>query len=424
MQDPIVIVGYRILVSGRDANTSEVVVGELQRLGYDAVKNGDATGCASMLEQSGFDGAVICAEGIDDLDAIRDISVHQPAVPLIVVAAEQLHAGAVSAGADELVSQPVTSSGLSLAVGHALSHSAHAPAAAGTIVGESTPMMNVRHSIAQVSGCDAGALVTGEEGTGKRLVAQALHCSSRRAGGPFVVFDSSTLASESVEANLLAPTDGALARAHGGTLVIAEPATLRPEVQAGLLRALSGRKTSDGDGSAQVDVRIVSTSQRNLQHAVALEDFDSELFSLLATTTIVLPPLRERGYDVLQLADHFARQAASAAGKQVPRISAAASRYLLAYTWPGNVRELKQCIEHATESSQGGVIDVTDLPERVVQAQPERPEGPQAGMPTLDDLERRYINEVLAAVGGNKSRASRVLGVDRRTLYRKLQKLG
>ncbi|HUH05921.1 MAG TPA: sigma 54-interacting transcriptional regulator [Kofleriaceae bacterium] len=424
MHDPVSIVGYRILVSGRDANTSEVVLGELQRLGYDAVKNGDATGCTSMLEQSGFDGAVICAEGIDDLDAIRDISINQPAVPLIVVAAEQLHAGAVSAGADELVSQPVTSSGLSLAVGHALSHSAHAPAPSGSIVGESSAMMNVRHSIAQVSGCDAGALVTGEEGTGKRLIAHALHCSSRRAGGPFVVFDSSTVTSETVESSLFAPIDGALARAHRGTLVIAEPATLRPEVQAGLLQALAERKSSGGDRPSQVDVRVVSTSQRNLQHAVALEDFDSELFALLATTTIALPPLRERGYDILQLADHFARLAASAAGKQIPRISAASSRYLLAYTWPGNVRELKQCIEHAVESAERGVIDVDDLPERVIQAQPERPEGPQAGMPTLDDLERRYINEVLAAVGGNKSRASRVLGVDRRTLYRKLQKLG
>jgi two-component system response regulator HydG len=281
-------------------------------------------------------------------------------------------------------------------------------------------------------------LIVGETGTGKELVARALHRASRRRDKPFVAVNCAAVPESLLESELFGHVKGAFTdakaarkglfvQADGGTLLLDELGTLPLTMQAKLLRALQERKVRPvgGDEEVAIDVRILAATNADLEEAAQQGSFREDLLYRINVVAIDLPPLRMRGNDVLLIAQHFLRQFSERSHKRVLGISSGAAMRLLAYPWPGNVRELQNCIERAVALTSYEQITAEDLPDKVRDHQQTRlvvfGDDPSEMLP-LDQIERRYILQVLDAVGGNKKLAAEVLGLDRKTLYRKLER--
>ena len=306
-----------------------------------------------------------------------------------------------------------------------------------TMLGTSPPMRAMFELVASAASTRATTLITGESGTGKELVAQALHQRSPRRDQPFVALNCSAVPATLLESELFGHVRGAFTdavesraglfvKAAGGTLFLDEIGELPLDLQPKLLRVLQERtvRPVGGDREIPVDVRVVAATNRDLERAVAEKTFREDLFYRLNVIHIDVPPLRERASDILLLAESFARAVAGDLEKEVTGLSRAASQRLLAYGWPGNVRELHNCVERAVALCRDDTIGVEDLPPRVAQTPIEieslaLPVGEEELLP-LAVIERRYIERVLSAVDGNRKTAARILGVDRKTLYRKL----
>jgi len=307
------------------------------------------------------------------------------------------------------------------------------------LVGESTAMRRVYDLIHQVSRTSASVLITGESGTGKELVARALHRLSDRQQGPFVAINCAAMPATLLESELFGHVKGAftdakeastglLLQASGGTLFMDEVGEMPLDMQPKLLRVLQERRMRPigGDSEVEFDTRIISSTNRSLDQCVDNVKFRGDLFYRINVVRIDVPPLRARGNDILLLAQHFLDRTAGETGKAVSGITAAAARRLSDYDWPGNVRELENAIERAVTLTKYEELVVDDLPEKIrgyesqsLVISGDRPEE----MPTLDEVAHRYIRRVLRAVDGNKTRAAKILGLDRRTLYRRLDRL-
>lgn len=303
------------------------------------------------------------------------------------------------------------------------------------LLGESPCMGEFREKVRQVAAIPSTVLVTGESGTGKELVVRALHRSSPRRDGPLVTVNASALPEHLFESELFGHLRGAFTGAHtsraglfasasGGTLFLDEVGELAPALQAKLLRALEERRIRPVGSSSEVavDVRVIAATNRNLSALVDADRFRQDLFYRLNVIDLEIPPLRERGDDVLLLARHFLRRYAHRANKAVTGLASPTAARLLAYRWPGNVRELQNAIERAVALTRRSELLVEDLPPQVRQA-PSEVALPIAlddrELPPLKEVERRYVERVLAAVGGNKTAAARILQVSRKTLQRR-----
>ena len=301
-------------------------------------------------------------------------------------------------------------------------------------------MKAVYELLERVAESDASVLITGESGTGKEMVARALHRRGRRNAGPFVAVNCAAMPEALLESELFGHVKGAFTdartartglfvKASGGTLFLDEIGELPLPLQPKLLRALQERavRPVGSDDEVPFQVRLVAATNRDLETAVEERRFREDLFFRINVIHVEMPPLRARGSDVLLLAQHFLVKDAALAGKPVTGISAAAAEKLLAYSWPGNVRELQNCIERAIALTQFHEIAVDDLPERVRAYR-----GSQivisaddlGELVPMEEVERRYVLRVLEAVGGSRTRAAKVLGFDRKTLYRKLERYG
>jgi transcriptional regulator with PAS, ATPase and Fis domain len=301
-------------------------------------------------------------------------------------------------------------------------------------------MLAVRELLARVADSEATILVTGESGTGKELAARALHAKSRRSRGAFVAVNCAALSSSLLESELFGhvrgaftdaknPKAGLLAAANGGTLFLDEIGEMTPSTQVKLLRALQERKVRPVGGEEEVpfDARIIAATNRDLEADVAELRFREDLYYRINVVRVHLPPLRVRGNDVLLIAQRFIGRFARQADKPVRGITSEAAEKLLAYEWPGNVRELQNCIERAVALTRLDQIVVDDLPERVRDYRSTElvvPMEDGAQLMSLDDLTQAYVVRVLRAVNGNKTQAAEVLGLDRRTLYRRLRGYG
>jgi DNA-binding NtrC family response regulator len=306
------------------------------------------------------------------------------------------------------------------------------------IIGKSTPMQDVFALIRRLSGSSANVLITGESGTGKELVARALHFNSPRAKRSFVAVNCAAIPDTLLESELFgykrgAFTDarvdrpGMFVEADGGTIFLDEIGDLTPQLQAKLLRVLQERELRPLGAARpeKVDVRVLSATNRDLAQRMREGSFREDLFYRLNVIEVVLPPLRDRAEDVLPLAEHFLGEAAIRSGKQIRGFTQAALKILLAYPWPGNVRELENVIERAVALAEGEQLGPDDLPSQVRERRStDVLAGALARGLTLAELEREYINRVLQAEGGNKTRAAQRLGLDRKTLYRKLEEYG
>jgi transcriptional regulator with GAF, ATPase, and Fis domain len=310
------------------------------------------------------------------------------------------------------------------------------------IVGRSPALRETLARAAKVAPTDATVLITGESGTGKELVARAIHHASLRADGPFVALNCAALPDALLESELFGHERGAFTGAErqkpgrfelaaGGTLFLDEVGELSPAVQAKLLRVLQEKEFQRVGGTAtlRADVRLAAATNRDLGRLVEEGRFREDLYYRLNVFSVHLPPLRERGDDVLRLAAHFARELSLRMGKGETGLSREAREALLAHPWPGNIRELQNAIERALILSDGGLITSVQLglaPRRIPAAHAgERDAGGTPGSSgSLAEWERRMVTDALARAGGNKSRAARILGLTRSQLYTRLKRFG
>ncbi len=279
-----------------------------------------------------------------------------------------------------------------------------------------------------------------ESGTGKELVARAIHGAGPRASGPFVAINCAAMPGPLLESELFGHAKGAFTdakaakiglfqTANGGTIFLDEIGELPLEIQPKLLRVLQERTMRPVGSTAEiaVDARVISATNRDLETMIEEQRFREDLYFRINVLTINLPPLRARSSDILLLARHFLERIGSRTNKHVPDLSAEAAQKLMAYPWPGNVRELENCIEYAVALASFDQISIGDLPDKVRTYRPTEivlsTSDPESLVP-LEELERRYVLRVLVSVDGNKAAAARVLGIERRTLYRMLERWG
>jgi len=406
---------------------------------------------------SAFD-AVVCdiymPDG-DGLAVVPELRAISPTTPIILMTAQgsvELAVRAVSEGASDFIAKPFEVAALAALIRryHDARREAEASAPSESeallselshsgLIGRSPAMVAVYKLIAHAARTDAAVLVTGESGTGKELVARAIHDFSARAGGPFLAVNCSGLTETLLEAELFGHTKGAFTgalkdrpglfeAADGGTLFLDELASTSATFQASLLRVLqSGEVRRVGSTETrQVNVRVIGASNAPLREMVAGGSFRLDLFYRLSVLAIELPPLRQRAGDIELLAHHFLRRA-SAAGSRSLHLMREAAEALRAYSFPGNVRELENALTHAVALCSNGLITRSCLPSHIAAAGAAAAGSPSvaevehtllADRPTMDELQRRYLQLVLGEVGGNRRRAADVLGLNRRTIQR------
>ncbi len=301
------------------------------------------------------------------------------------------------------------------------------------IVGESPAIRKVFDRIRAVAPIDSTVLVTGESGTGKELVADAIHKLSKRAQNPLVKVNCSAIPESLMESELFGHEKGAFTGAvdsrpgkfeqsSGGTIVLDEIGDVPLRLQPKLLRVLENSTVErlGGRGSKQLDLRVISSTNRDLDEAVMKGEFRQDLLYRLRVVTIDLPPLRERKEDIPLLIDFFLSRLAVRFDREFEGLSESAMKIFMDYDWPGNVRELKHALEQMAIFSPEPVL--SNVPETIL-AERKSHTGDLVGVP-IRDLERRAIMETLRKVGGDKKRAAELLGIGLRTLYRKLEEYG
>jgi two-component system response regulator HydG len=289
--------------------------------------------------------------------------------------------------------------------------------------------------VAQLASSDVTVLISGETGTGKELVANLLHRNGSGKEGPFVVVGCSTIPASLAESELFGHVKGAFSgavsaysglvrAADGGTLFLDDVGSLSLDLQAKLLRVLQQRSVRPIGATQEVptDFRLLASTTVPLLDLVKQGTFREDLYYRLAVVEVAVPPLRDREHDALMLAELFLQEASTRLNKTVRSISTAAARALLAYRWPGNVRELKNAIDYAATVAAFDHLSESDLPE-AVHARRNYSGEARADDPRWSAVERQHIEAVLRSVDGNRARAARLLGIDRRTLHRKLDRL-
>ncbi len=364
---------------------------------------------------------------------------------------------AIKQGAFDFITKPFSADQLQVAVERALSqrvlvsqnknlqHQLADRFSLRQVVGQSPAMLKVFDMVRKVAPTDANILILGESGTGKELFARSMHSHSHRAGQPFVPIDCASLPENLLESELFGYEKGAFTGAHqtkpgllesaaGGTAFLDEVGELPLSLQAKLLRALQERSFRRVGGSKEicVDIRVITATNRNLRSAVQAKTFREDLFYRLNVISLELPPLRERTGDVLLIARRLLEELGRARG--VHGISAAARQALESYPWPGNVRELRNAIERAVALAEGEEIQAEDLPPEVlglkkIQVAAEPGDFALTGLgftlakeKAINKFELEYLRQLLARYGDNFSRAALEAGIDRKTLYRLLQK--
>lgn len=391
------------------------------------------------------------AEG-DGLELCRHAFETQPELPVVVLTAfgsMDAAMGAIRAGAYDFLNKPISMEALALVVDRAIRHGelttelrrlrlAVGGGELREIVGKSAAIEKVIDLVNRVASSDASVLLTGESGTGKELIARALHEKSGRRG-PLVAINCAAMPEHLLESELFGHMRGAFTdakessaglfvEANGGTLLLDEIGEMPLAMQAKLLRALEDRKVRPVGGTREVafDARIVAATNRDLESAVGTGEFREDLFYRINVVRIEVPPLRERDNDTLLLAHLFLKRASARSGKMVTGIVKEAAEKLMNYPFPGNVRELVNAMERGVALARYDHLTVDDLPQRIREharaplfVAREDPED----LVCMTEIEKRHIQRVLDATGGSKTRAAKILGFDRRTLYRKLEGL-
>jgi DNA-binding NtrC family response regulator len=437
----------RILIVDDAPDTLEVLQRNLASRGYRVFTAPGVSEGIQVLEQTAVDLVVtdLKMPKASGLDLVRHVRENLKDTEVIIITGYASIEGAVQAvksGAEEYLSKPFTEDELLSAVQRVLEklHLRRAgqktlpnlPAGRHGFLGESEAMAKVWQAVAKAASTAATVLISGESGTGKELVARAIHYNSPRSAAPFVAVNCGGIPEGLLESELFGHVKGSFTgatesragffqTADGGTIFLDEVSDTTLAMQAKLLRVLQEKEVYmvGARRPQKVDVRVLAATNKDLFALVKKGTFREDLYFRLNVITISLPPLRERGDDILLLARHFGARFAKEAGKPAPQFSENALRVLKRYDWPGNVRELENVIQRLVVMTDGEVIEIPDLPPLMRFSAP-RVNGLDR---TLAQVEADYIRNVLAGVGGNKTRAAEILGIDRKTLREKLKNL-
>jgi DNA-binding NtrC family response regulator len=383
--------------------------------------------------------------GHEILAALRERRGETPVIVITAFGSVEQAVAMVKSGAFQYLTKPFNKAKLLSLVEKALESSAphreqarlrrELPTAPARIIGASKPMRDLFEQITRAAGSMSTVIITGESGTGKELVARAIHDASGRAGA-FVPVNCAAIPTELIESEFFGHTGGAFTgakgarpglfeAADGGTIFLDEIGELPLMMQPKLLRVLQDGtvRRIGADRERAVKVRVVVATNRDLETEVREGKFREDLYWRLNVIQLNLPPLRKRPFDIPLLIEHFIARYAEASGSPPLEVSAEAQAILTAYSWPGNVRELENVIERAVAMTGGAVLMPDGLPERLRSGNHAASVLNQAreSQMTLRQLEQTYVAETLRRAGGNKSRAAEMLGLDRKTLYRKLE---
>jgi two-component system response regulator HydG len=435
----------QILVVDDSPATLEVVKRNLESVGYRVFTAGSVGDAIALLDQAGVDLVItdMRMPKVGGLDLLRHVRDNFPDTQTMVItgyATVENAVEAVKTGAEEYLAKPFTDDELFAAVERAIENlrlrregrSAEQPTphTLSGLIGESPAMQAVFQTIDKAASASATVLITGESGTGKELVAREIHYRSPRAAAPFVPVNCGGIPETLLESELFGHVKGAFTgatesragffqTADGGTIFLDEVGEMSPAMQVKLLRVLQDGEVCmvGASKSRKVDVRVVAATNKDLRAMMKKQAFREDLFFRLNVIPIRVPPLRERGEDILLLVRHFARKYASEGGQEAPQFTEHALKAFRSYHWPGNVRELENIVHRLIVMAEGQTIDTSDLPElmRFSAAGDDRLHRPLAA------VEAEHIRNVLASVGGNKTRAAEILGIDRKTLREKLR---
>jgi DNA-binding NtrC family response regulator len=434
-----------ILVVDDAADTLEVLERSLTSAKHRVFTASNVTDAIALLDVESVDLVItdLKMPKVSGMDLVRYVRENRPATEVMMITGYANIRGAVEAvktGAEEYLAKPFTDEELFEAVDRSLiklgrrrvaeSPEIQSPGLSHGIIGESAAIRDVHRCIEKASQTSATVLITGESGTGKELVARAMHYRSDRAAAPFVTVNCGAIPSELVESELFGHLKGAFTgatesragffqAADGGTIFLDEISEQSPSTQVKLLRVLQDKEICmvGTTRSLKVNVRILAATNKDLLNLVKKSAFREDLYFRLSVITISVPPLRDRGNDVLLLVNHFAEKFAREADKPVPKLSDRTIEVLMGYAWPGNVRELENLMQRLVVMTEGPQVEVSDLPP-LMRFNLERP---QNFTRKLTEMESDYIKNVLASVNGNKTKAAEILGIDRKTLRQKLQ---
>jgi len=443
----------RILIVDDDAAFRGSLAETVGDLGHEVLEAGSTAAGLTLLAAHAVDAAIVDLrmpdeDGLVFLQRAPAIAAI-PCIMLTAYASGDNTIEAIRLGAFDHLTKPVPRAALVETLERALRQSTAGTAdTSGTqdasggernaLVGDSEAMRQVFKQIGRAATSDATVLILGETGTGKELVARALHRNGLRAARPFVAINCAAIPAELIESELFghvkgafsgatAPRLGRFQEAHGGTLFLDEIGDMALPTQAKILRVLQERELTPvgGQQAVKVDVRVIAATHRDLPQEISAGSFREDLWYRLQVLPIKVPALRERPGDILAIAEHFLRQQGGDAPK---RISPAAARRLLQHTWPGNVRELRNTMERAAVMSHGACIEAEDI------ALADRNVADSAGELSIDwdgelavavaQVERVMLQRALAAANGNRAEAARRLGISRQQLYRKLGETG
>jgi DNA-binding NtrC family response regulator len=439
----------RILVVDDDANTCSFLEELLESPDREFVSVQDPDTALAKIRQDTFD-LLISDINLNaprsGLDLLRRFKADRGAPVVLISGFGTLETAieAVRAGAFDYISKPFVIADVKRIVDRALEQGtrraelpAETPAGpVGSLIGRTAPMLEVYKQVAHAADSSAPVLIVGESGAGKELVARAIHSHSKRAREPFVGINCGAIADTLLESELFGHQRGAFTgavsdhkgvfeQAGGGTVLLDEIGDTTAALQVRLLRVLeeSEVRPVGGNRSIRVSARVIAATNMPLEQAVADGRFRQDLYYRISVIVIKVPPLRDRRADIPLLIGSFLEDACQRAGQRKV-LSTEALDALLRHTWPGNVRELRNAIERLVVSSRGSLIEAFDLTDTVATAPHVVQDQPFSDLPTLDDLERRYLVHVLDAAKGNRTRAAEILGVDRRTLYRMAERFG
>jgi two-component system response regulator HydG len=446
----------KILIIDDDRNMCDVLEAELRKRDFETVATTSPEDALRRVVEDDFSLVLtdINMHGMSGVDVCKQIVESREDLPVVVMTAYgsmETAIDAIRAGAYDFVTKPFEMDDIALTMERALKHRALREEVKrlrrvvvdqqkfDDILGTSPAMKKMYDLVARVAETETTVLISGESGTGKELVAKAIHQRSPRKEGPFVAINCAAMPEPLLESELFGHTKGAFTdartarpglfiKASGGTLFLDEIGEMPPGMQAKLLRALQERtvRPVGGDQEQSFDARLIAATNRDLETEVEEKRFREDLFYRINVVRLHVPPLRARGSDILLLAQHFLERYAAQSRRPVVGMTSATADRLLNYAWPGNVRELQNAVERAVALAQFDQIGVDDLPERIrdhktahISIESHDP----AELLPMEEVERRYISKVLDAVGGNKTLAAQVLGFDRRTLYRKLERV-
>jgi DNA-binding NtrC family response regulator len=415
------------LIAEDDDLTLELLATVLRRDNYEVVTVTDGREALDRLGKGAFDLVLsdVQMARASGLEVLATVTKQFPDTPVVLITAYAEPGAAMDAigsGARALERRRLASENRSLR---------SAIAGRKVLVGTSPAMLELYKEIARVAPTDATVLIMGESGSGKELVARTIHERSRRSDHPFVAFSCASLADGVLESELFGHERGAFTgassahkglfeTAEGGTILLDEVGDVPTKMQGDLLRVLQEGEVRRVGASAvvKVNARVISATNRDLVAEVAAGRMRKDLAYRLNVVSLRVPPLRERGDDIIALTLHLAARHAALLGRAEPHISDEAMYRIRNYGWPGNVRELENALARAVAMSQRGVILPGDLPALTREAAPDNLAAIHDDWPTLAELQRRYIEQVLEHTGHNKTSAASILGIDRRTIQR------